>query len=61
MELFAHGGITPEIRRTFLVYLASHNRTIHEVLFPTPKDIQLAPARSASQSFFNRTLRNSTL
>jgi hypothetical protein len=24
------------------VYLASHNRTIHEVLFPTPKDIQLA-------------------
>ena len=24
------------------MYLASHNRTIHEVLFPTPKDIQLA-------------------
>lgn len=42
MELFAHGGITPEIRRAFVVYLASHNRTIHEVLFPTPKDIQLA-------------------
>jgi len=42
MELFAHGGITPAIRRAFVVYLASHNRTIHEVLFPTPKDITLA-------------------
>lgn len=42
MELFAHGGITPGIRRAFVVYLASHNRTIHEVLFPTPKDIRLA-------------------
>jgi predicted nucleotidyltransferase component of viral defense system len=42
MELFAHGGITPEIRRAFVVYLASHNRTIHEVLFPSAKNIQLA-------------------
>jgi len=42
MELFAHDGITPEIRRAFVVYLASHNRTLHEVLFPTPKDIRLA-------------------
>lgn len=42
MELFAHGGITPGIRRCFVVYLASHNRTLHEVLFPTPKDIRLA-------------------
>lgn len=42
MELFAHGGITPTIRRAFIVYLASHNRTLHEVLFPTPKDIRLA-------------------
>ena len=42
MELFAHGGITPEIRRAFVVYLASHNRTFHEILFPTPKDIRLA-------------------
>jgi hypothetical protein len=25
-----------------VVYLASHNRTIHEVLFPMPKDIRLA-------------------
>jgi hypothetical protein len=42
LELFAHGGITPEIRRAFVVYLASHNRTIHEVLFPMPKDLTLA-------------------
>ena len=42
MELFAHGGITPGIRRCFVVYLASHNRTLHEVLFPRPKDMRLA-------------------
>jgi hypothetical protein len=42
MELFEHGGITPEIRRSFVVYLASHNRPLHEVLFPKPKDIRLA-------------------
>lgn len=42
MELFAHGRITPEIRRAFVVYLASHNRTLHDVLFPPAKDIRLA-------------------
>jgi predicted nucleotidyltransferase component of viral defense system len=41
MELFAHEGITPGIRRCFVVYLASHNRTFHEVLFPRSKDIRL--------------------
>jgi hypothetical protein len=39
MQLFAHEGITPGIRRAFVVYLASHNRRVHEVLFPTPRDI----------------------
>jgi predicted nucleotidyltransferase component of viral defense system len=39
MQLFAHEGITPAIRRSFVAYLASHNRPIHEVLFPTLKDI----------------------
>ena len=39
MELFLHGGITPEIRRSIVVYLASHNRPIHEVLFPNLRDI----------------------
>ena len=40
MHLFAHEGITPAIRRAFVVYLASHHRPIHEVLFPTPRDIK---------------------
>jgi len=40
MQLFAHEGITPGIRRAFVVYLASHNRPIHEVLFPAMRDIR---------------------
>ena len=39
MQLFAHGGITAGIRRAFVVYLASHNRPVHEVLFPPMRDI----------------------
>lgn len=39
MQLFEHGGITPAIRRSFVAYLACHNRPIHEVLFPTNKEI----------------------
>lgn len=39
MQLFAHGGITADIRRAFVVYLASHNRPTHEVLFPPLRDI----------------------
>ena len=38
MQLFLHEGITPAIRRSFVVYLASHNRPIHEVLFPKLRD-----------------------
>ena len=40
MQLFAHEGITTDIRRAFVVYLASHNRPVHEVLFPTLQDIR---------------------
>ena len=40
MQLFAHEGITPGIRRAFVVYLASSNRPIHEVLFTSPRDIR---------------------
>lgn len=32
-------GITPAIRRAFVVYLAGHNRPINELLAPHPKDI----------------------
>lgn len=39
LQLFANEGITRDIRRSFVVYLASHNRPIHEVLFPTEIDI----------------------
>jgi len=40
MQLFAHEGITDAIRRAFVVYLACHSRPIHEVLFPTLRDIR---------------------
>lgn len=39
MQLFAYEGITPGIRRAFVVYLACHNRPVHEVLFPALRDI----------------------
>lgn len=40
MQLFAHEGITPGVRRAFVIYLASHNRPVHEVLFPALRDIE---------------------
>lgn len=40
MQLFAYEGITSEIRRAFVVYLASHNRPVHEALFPTLRDVR---------------------
>ena len=42
LQLFAHEGITPAIRRAFVVYVASHNRPVHELLFPANQDIALA-------------------
>lgn len=39
MQLFAHEGISPGIRRAFVVYLACHNRPVHEVLFPALRDL----------------------
>jgi len=40
MQLFAHEGITARILRAFVIYLASHNRPVHEVLFPALRDIR---------------------
>ncbi len=40
MQLFANEGLTQGIRRAFVIYLASHNRPIHEVLFPVLRDIR---------------------
>ena len=39
-QLFAHEGITDGIRGAFVIYLASHNRPVHEVLFPSMRDIR---------------------
>lgn len=39
-QLFSHEGITEGIRRAFVVYLAGHNRPVHEVLFPVLRDIR---------------------
>ena len=41
MQLYQHEGITPGIRRAFVVYLASHDRPVHEVLAPRLRDISL--------------------
>jgi predicted nucleotidyltransferase component of viral defense system len=38
--LLEQEGITDEIRKAFVVYLASHDRPISELLDPTRKDIQ---------------------
>jgi len=38
-QLFAGQGLTPAICRAFVIYLASHNRPIHEVLFAREADI----------------------
>jgi predicted nucleotidyltransferase component of viral defense system len=46
MQLFAQEGIMPAIRRAFVVYLASHNRPIHEVLFPALRNIDLEYERA---------------
>jgi predicted nucleotidyltransferase component of viral defense system len=40
MQLLEHEGITAGIRRAFVVYLGSHNRPVHEVLFPSLRDIR---------------------
>jgi Nucleotidyl transferase AbiEii toxin, Type IV TA system len=40
MQFFAHEGITAGIRRVFVVYLASHNRPVQEVLFPSLHDMR---------------------
>lgn len=40
--LLEEDGITPQIRRAFAVYLASHNRPMNELLSPNLKDISEA-------------------
>lgn len=42
LGMYATCGLTPEIIECFVVYLAGHNRPVHEVLFSTDKN--MAPA-----------------
>lgn len=39
-DLLANEGISFELRRAFIVYILSHNRSMAEVLAPTRKDLQ---------------------
>jgi hypothetical protein len=41
MLLMQNEGITAGIRRAFVVYLASHNRPIHELLAPVCRDLRM--------------------
>lgn len=38
-QLLQNKGVTPDIRRAFVVYLTSHGRPMHELLKPYFKDI----------------------
>jgi hypothetical protein len=40
LQLFAREGITAGICRAFVIYFASHDRPVHEVLFPSLRDIR---------------------
>jgi hypothetical protein len=40
MSLYQSGGITPAMLDCFVVYLAGHNRPVHEVLFPNRIEIR---------------------
>jgi len=42
MLMNQNGGINPRMRRAFVVYLAGHNRPMHELLPPIPHDIKSA-------------------
>lgn len=39
-QLLNKQGLTPEIRRAFIVYLISHDRPMHEVIEPNLKDVR---------------------
>jgi hypothetical protein len=54
MQLYANEGITPAIRRGFVVYIASHNRPPHEILSPIMRDITL----DYEQTFVGMTIES---
>ena len=42
--LLENEGLTEELRKTFMIFLISHHRPMHELLAPNPKDIRKAYA-----------------
>ena len=40
--LLENEGVTEELRKTFIIFLISHHRPMHELLAPNPKDIRKA-------------------
>jgi len=52
-----NGGITPRMRRAFVVYLAGHNRPMHELLPPQVHDIKDA----YEKEFVGMTVREVSL
>lgn len=57
MLLNENGGITPRMRRAFVVYLAGHNRPLHELLPPQPHDV----ADAYDKEFVGMSVRGSSL
>lgn len=57
MLLNENGGISPRMRRAFVVYLAGHNRPLHELLPPQPHDV----ADAYENEFVGMTVRESSL
>lgn len=57
MLLNENGGITPRMRRAFVVYLAGHNRPMHEQLPPQTQDINHA----FEKEFVGMTVREVSL
>lgn len=57
MLLNENGGITSRMRRAFVVYLAGHNRPLHELLPPQPHDV----ADAYEKEFVGMSVRGSSL
>lgn len=57
MLLNENGGISPRMRRAFVVYLAGHNRPLHELLPPQPHDV----ADAYQNEFVGMSVRGSSL
>jgi len=55
LKLYQQGGLTQNILEAFVIYLAGHNRPIHEVLFGSDKDIAKSYANSFEGMIFGES------